>query len=214
METGEKALAIAVLNQALNDFTEGCKMYSEARKSLEKKGTLPSGYGTINTRFNESADFFTAKTRGHRLLLILWTELADSDPDVMSSKFKAVLRGEGKLGAVDYYENIRDKWVCDAYLHNDKIIKEEGKLRIFKKGSKDYNDCETKIKALYKETEFFIRKNEEKICQLEEKRFYANNPQVLNEKIKDLELINKIYREKSTGNKHSNIVYKYEENYC
>ena len=37
---------------------------------------------------------------------------------------------------------------------------------------------------------------------------------ILDEKIKDLELINKIYREKSTGNKHSNIVYKYEENYC
>ena len=214
METGEKALAIAVLNQALNDFTEGCSMYTEARKSLEKKGTLPNGYSMIIHRFNESADFFTAKTRGHRLLLILWTELADSDPDVMASKFKAVLRGEGKLGSVDYYPNIRDKWVCDAYLHNDKIKKEEEKLRLFKKGSKDYNDCEVKINSFYKETEFFIRKNEEKISQLEEKRYYANNPQVIDEKIKDLELVNKIYREKSTGNKHSNIVYKFEENYC
>ena len=132
----------------------------------------------------------------------------------MSSKFRAVLRGEGKLGAVDYYENIRDKWVCDAYLHNDKIIKEEGKIKLFKKGSKDYNDCETKIKSFYKETEFFIRKNEEKICQLEEKRVYANCPEVLDEKIKDLKFINKIYKEKSTGNKHSNIIYKFEENYC
>lgn len=213
METGEKALAVAVLNQALTDFVDGCKMYSEARKSLEKKGTLPNTYASTKLNFDQSVDLFIPKNKWQKTDLILWSEMAGSDAESITNRFKRVLEGEGKLGDIDYYSNIRDKWICEAYLHNDRLIKEEQKLKSFKKGTKDYKDCESKITMSTVEGNLCVKRIEEKLEVLEKRKALVSS-EIFNEKIKDLKFILKIYREKSTGNKKSNIVYKYEQKCC
>lgn len=206
MQTGERALAVAFLNQVLSDFTAGCEMFTTARKSIESKGKLPGSYHSINAEFNRSVNFLIPKDSFGRKYLTVWADLAGSDADVLSQKFKTLIKGEGKLEGKPYYEHIRDQWICEAYMYNSDLLNDIDEMNKYKKlkiKQKKYEECEKLVQSKLKTVEKRILDLETKKLQYKDLLQHQQilDKDLLKEKIQDCDLLIKIYKTKSTGYK-------------
>lgn len=216
MYSGERALAIAVLDQAIGDFVAGCEMYSTARKSLENKGYVPSTYGTVINDFNMSVNLLVPKTKDDKKDLTVWADMSGMDSDTLTQKFKAILEGNSKLNGESYYKYIRDKWFCEAYLHNNDLLDLEKKIKELETKlkklddselHKQYKDIKTQIAFRESQSNMQIKKQEEKLKELEAFKIYMNKDAYL-ERQSDCKRLIAIYKDKNAAATKQKIVFK------